>query len=116
MDNLSLFFVLVSIIVLIYIIQIFRTSKRIPLLFEILFIGVYLCILLIFLFPQILPIIEGILGIDSAINFIIYLSIFVAYFLIFLLYKRSEDRRVEITMLVREIAYLKNSLNKKNKK
>jgi len=110
----SIFFIILSILSIIYIITLFKTGKRFSVLFEILSIGVYTLVLLLFLFPNLLNLIEITFGISSGINFIIYLSIFIAYFIIFILYQKSEEQRVEITKLVREIAYLKNG--KKNKK
>jgi len=107
MEFISIFFISLSILVLSYFLYTFKTSKRIHTLIEVLFLGVYFIILLVFIFPDLLIIIENIFGIKNAINFILYLSIFIAYFVIFLLYQKSEKQRVEITKLVREIAYLK---------
>lgn len=97
-----------------YLVYLMRTSKRIPILLELFFLGIYGFVMLVFLFPNILPIIEDLLGIQSAINFILYLSIFISYLLLFLLYKKLEDRREDITKLTREIAYLKHNYRKKN--
>ena len=113
MEFTTIFFTLMSIFVISYILYIFKTNKRLSLLIEIFYIGIYGIIFLLFLFPNILNIIEEIFGIQSAINFIIYLSIFISYFLILTLYRKTEDQRIEITTLVREIAYLK--AEKKNK-
>jgi len=107
MEFIFIFFILSSIGLLIYFTSIFNSKKRFPVLFEIFSILFYLVILIIFLFPNILNFIEELLGIQSAINFLIYLSIFVSYFILFILYKKSEEQRIEITTLVREIAYLK---------
>ncbi len=97
-----------SVVVLIYFVSLFKTSKRLPIIFELLAIAVYGGVVIIFLFPQILDIFEEVLGVQSAINFIMYFSVFIAYFMIFLLYKDKEEHRQEITKLTREIAYLKN--------
>lgn len=45
---------------------------------------------------------------------IIFLSVLIvlAYLFILMLYRKSEDQRVEVTKLVREIAYLKDDKKK----
>lgn len=113
MDFISVFFTFLSLITLLYILYILKKLKRLPLIYEIFFLGVYIIILLLFLFPNILDLIQNTFGINSAINFIIYLSIFILYFIVFILYKKTEDQRVEITKLVREIAYINVSKRKK---
>lgn len=114
MDFLTIFFVTFSLIIILYLYSISKIHKtRVPIFVEIFFIGAYFFVLLIFLFPDFLNVIEVILGIQSAINFIVYLSIFVSYFLIFLLYKKTEDQRIELTRLNREVA-LKRNEKKKN--
>lgn len=72
--------------------------------------------MILFMFPQILRTIEDILGIQSAINFFIYLSIFILFLISYTLYQKSEKQRIEITKLVREISYLKNNNEKHNNK
>ena len=111
MEFISIFFILLSIVVIGYVLYSAFHGKRVHLLFELFFLGAYCFVALIFLFPQILRVIENVLGIQSAINFIIYLSIFVAYFLLLLFYNKTEEQRQEITKLTREIALLR-----KNKK
>lgn len=112
MEFISLFFILLSLIVLVYLGYLFKSKQRIHVIIEVFFVLAYLFVLIIFLFPQTLRLIESVLGIQSAINFIIYLSIFVAYFILFLLYNKTEKQRQEITKLTREIALM----NKKKKK
>lgn len=107
MDFVTLFFVVLSVIVLGYFLFVFKSSVRIPLLVEVFFIAVYGIVLLLVLFPSLLGFIEETLGIGSAVNFIVYLSVFVLFFIVFVLYRKSEEQRLEITKLVREIAYLK---------
>lgn len=116
MNFISIFFILMSVIVIAYLLNIFKSRKRMPILLEIFFLAVYGFIILIFLFPQTLRIIEEILGIQSAINFFLYLSIFVAYFLLFLLYQKTETQRQETTTLTREIAYINQKLSKNKEK
>ncbi len=112
MDFTSAFFILMSCLVVLYLIYTFWSGKRVSLLIEIFYLGIYVSIGLIFLFPQILTFIENLIGIKSAINFIVYLSIFVAYLLILTLYWKTEEQRTHITKLVREIAYLKSDKKK----
>ncbi len=109
----NLFFILFSVVVIIYLTYVLTTKKRFSLTLEVFYLFIYLIILLIFLFPNLLNHIELLFGMQSAINFIIYLSIFVAYLLIFYLYRKTERQRKENTQLVREIAYLKEE-NKEN--
>ena len=96
-----------------YIFLSFRLQKRINLITEISFLCIYFIFLLVIIFPQSLRWFEKTFGVNSAINFIIYLSIFILFALIFMLYKKSENQRVEITKLTREIAYLKHGKKKK---
>ena len=96
-----------------YLFLIFRLQKRINLISEIFFLCIYFFFLLIIIFPELLRWFEKIFGVNSAINFIIYLSIFILFALMFVLYKKSENQRVEVTKLTREIAYLKHGKKKK---
>lgn len=113
MDFISIFFLLMSICVIGYLLYIYKSRKRVHLLAEIFFIGAYSFVFIIFLYPPILTWIEETLGVESAINFIIYLSIFIAYFLLFILYNKTEQQRLEITKLVREIALMRKNEKKK---
>lgn len=112
MEFISIFFILISLILVSYFAYLLLSGNRLHIIVELFFLVVYLSILIIFLFPQVLKLIEQTLGIRSALNFIIYLSIFVAYFIIFLLYNKTEKQRQEITKLTREIALM----NKRKKK
>lgn len=114
MDFTSIFFIILSLIVILYFaLSMISDKKRPHLLIEGIFLVSYIFVMLIFFFPDILTAIEDFFGIQSAINFILYLSIFIAYLVIFMFYKTLEKRRVEITKLTREIAYLKNEQNNK---
>ncbi len=108
-----MFFILFSILVIVYLVYSFNTMSRMPIIFEVFFLAIFGVVFLIFLYPNILNIIEDVLGIQSAINFILYLSIFVSYFLIFILYRKDERQRIEITKLTREIAFLKKKDGKR---
>ncbi len=103
----SVFFILMSIIMIIYLLYSF---KKVNIYFEIGFILIYILIILISVFPSLLNLIESITSIHSSINFIIYSSIFFIFFLLSYLYKEKENHRVEITKIIQEIA-LKESNN-----
>lgn len=107
MEAISILFIALSVITIGYIYYISKNRRRIHLIAEIFFICIYTLILAVMLFPSILTLIETIFGDKSGLNFIIYLSIFVAYFLIFLLYNKVETQRQDITKLTREFALLK---------
>ena len=107
MEFVTIFFVLLSVLVLGYLLVMSKSSVRMPVLAEVFFIVIYLSILIVVLFPQILRFVEETLGIGSAINFILAFSVFVLFFMVFVLYRKSEKQRHEITKLVREISYLK---------
>lgn len=101
---LSIGLILSSILALLYILVSFKTKKRVHILAELFFLAIFSFVLVVSLFPQILRFIEEIFGLTSAIQTIIYFSIFTSYILIFTLYRRIELQRQEITKLVRELA------------
>ena len=109
----TIFFIILSLIMMGYILLSFQKGKRNHILKEIFFLTIYGIFLLIILFPNLLNLIEEILGIQSAINFGIYLSIFLLFAIVFMLYKKSEEQRVHITKLNRELTYLKHEKKKK---
>ena len=104
-DTMSLFFIVVSLVMVIYLLFSYKYSKIINILVELLFISIYGFILLIFIFPNILNLFRNI-GIKNPINFFVYLSIFILFAIVFYLYKEKEKQRVEITKLVRKIAIM----------
>lgn len=116
MDVNSIFFIIMSVFVLGYIIQTFRTQKRMPIILELFFISAYAFVFMIVLFPNILQIFEQLLGISNALNFIVYTSILVAYFMLFILYQKDEVQRVQISKLNREIGILRKEFEDLNKK
>ena len=109
----ALIIIIFSVIALIYVLTFLRSRRRLHLLVEIFFILFFLGAILVALFPSIASFFEKLLGVNSIIQFITYTSILVAYFIIFMLYQKSETQRVEITNLTREIAFLKNGKKKK---
>ncbi len=102
----NIFFIVLSIFVLIYFLKVFLSNKRANLFLEFLFLGIYSLVIILFLFPNILVLIERVLGINSAINFFVYLSIFVLFLIVYSFYNKLEKQRIEITKLTREIAIL----------
>lgn len=104
METISIFFVTMSIIVLAYLVLRVRDKNRMPLMVELFYLVAYAFIIIIFLFPGILSWIEDVFGLASAINFFVYLSIFLGYLMIFILYQKTERQREQISILSREIA------------
>lgn len=115
MDPISVFFIVLTVLVLLYFVYRFGAEARIPILYEVMALVVYFIVLIIVLFPSTLTFIENVFGITSALNFIVYLAIFVIYLLVFNLYKKTEDQRVEITKLTREIGFLRRDRKKNGK-
>lgn len=79
---------------------------------EVFFVFIYVCLTTILIFPKILNIIEDILNIPSALNLMIYSSIFLAYLFIYNLYSKIETQREEITKLNRELALVNEKKEK----
>jgi len=105
----TIFFITLSVLVVGYFINLINKKRRTHIIVEIMFILMYIGVIIVALYPKILSHIENTLGISSALNFLVYLSIFVLFLTTFWLYKKTENQRLEITQLVREIAYLKNN-------
>jgi small membrane protein len=59
------------------------------------------------IFPDISVFIAKLLGIGRGVDFIVYSSIGLMFYLIFRLYIKLEDLEQEITKLVREISFIK---------
>ncbi|HLP79787.1 MAG TPA: DUF2304 domain-containing protein [Acidobacteriota bacterium] len=112
----SIFFVIFCITIIMYMFSIIKTGKRMPIIFELFFATIFSAIAILFLFPSILPRLELALGLSSAINFIIYTSIFVAYFLLFVVYRENEKHRIEITKLTQQVSFLQAEFEAKKKK
>jgi len=106
----TVIFIIMSLLVFIYIFNTFRNGRKIAILWELFFLGIYACVFVYALFPNVFGIFEGFFGISNILNFMTYLAIFLAYFLIFLLYQKDETQRVDISKLNRELALLKKQL------
>lgn len=112
MEFVSVFFVVLSVLVLGYLAYLYKSGRRLPVIFELIFMGAYGFVLVGVLFPSVLDFFGRLLGISSVVNFVVYLSVFVAYFLIFVLYQKDEKQRIEITRLTREIALMRGKEKK----
>ena len=106
--------IIFSILALIYVLTFLKSRRRLHLIVEIFFILFFFGAIVVAIFPQIASFFENLLGLQSIVQFVTYTSILIAYFIIFMLYQKAENHRVEITRLTREIAFLKNK-NKKEK-
>lgn len=114
MDLTTIIFSVLSFSMILYVIYSFSKQKRVHIMHEVFFLTIYGLVLLVFIFPEILDFIENVLGIQSAINFGIYFAIFLVFSLVFMLYKKSEEQRIQISKLNRELTYLKHEKRKKN--
>lgn len=66
-------------------------------------------------FPDLTVFFASQMGIGRGSDFVVYASIVLLFYLIFRLYAVVEDLRIQIVVLIRELA-LKNSKNFKNKR
>lgn len=115
MNSQTIIIIIFSVLALIYVLTFLKSRKRLHLIVELFFILFFLGVILIALFPSLAKFFETLLGVNSIVQFITYTSILFAYFIIFMLYQKSETQRVEITKLTREIALLRKN-EKKSKK
>jgi len=107
MDFISYFFIVLSLFAIGYVWYSSKSKRRISILVEVFFLAIYGIVLLIFIFPGLLKFFEVFFGISSAINFFMYLAIFVLFLIVYNLYQKIEEQRVEITKLVREISLMR---------
>lgn len=85
-----------------------RTRDKKLSLGELLFwVIVWFMMLLVVFFPDTTTFVANIVGIGRGIDVIIYTSIAILFYMVFRLYVKIEEREQEITLLVREIAYMK---------
>ena len=116
MTTLTIIFAVLSVVMIGYIIYSTSKSKRISLLSEIFYILIYLAVFLVAVFPKFFDEVAELFGVYDLEKFLILGGIFLSYILIFQMYKQTEIQRGEITALTRQIAYLKHSSKKENKK
>ena len=116
MTTLTIIFAVLSVVMIGYIIYSTSKSKRISLLSEIFYILIYLAVFLVAVFPKYFDEVAELFGVYDLEKFLILGGIFLSYILIFQMYKQTEIQRGEITALTRQIAYLKHSSKKENKK
>ncbi len=105
-------FILLSCCILGYLIYSFKTQKRTHILIEVIILGIYLFTLCYAFFFTFFQKIFSILGIPNPTIFFVYLSIFFLFFICFILYKKMEEQRIDITKLVREIAFINHKQEK----
>ena len=110
---LKIIFMILSLIVLIYLIYIFKKQKRIHILVEVFYIGIYGFVFLYAFFYDFFQIVFSFFNIENPSIFFVYISIFIIFLICLTLYRKTENQRVEITKLVSEIAILKNQNSKK---
>jgi hypothetical protein len=113
MESITFIFIILNLGFLTYILNHIKTKKRIHNFVELIFVLIYMVLTIILIFPNILNFVEDILNIPSALNLMIYSSIFLAYLFIYSLYGRIETQREEITKLNRELALIGNGKKKK---
>lgn len=83
---------------------------------ELLFwLTIWLGLIFVVFFPSITSYVADIFGIGRGIDFIIYVSIGILFYLCFRLYVKLDETQNQITLLVRELT-LKEKVNGKKKK
>lgn len=82
-------------------------DKKINLIELLFWLSIWLGLIIVVFFPQILSNIASILGIGRGVDVLVYSSISILFYLIFRLYIKLEETEMEITKLVREIALRK---------
>ena len=115
LDFSKLLFLLLCIFILIYLIYIFKTKKRFPILVEVSYIGFYGFIILYTFFYSFFQTIFKKIGISNPSLFFVYIAICLIFLIFLMLYRKTEEQRVEITKLVSEIAIINKKLNDKKK-
>ncbi|MFT4244220.1 MAG: DUF2304 family protein [Candidatus Woesearchaeota archaeon] len=90
-------------------------KKKLHLLYEISLLKIYILIILLSLFPQILEFIEVQIGIVNIVLTFAIIWILILFIIVFELYKIIEFQRQEMTKLVREVAFLKFEIKSGNK-
>jgi hypothetical protein len=108
--------VVISLFAVGYLWFVVKTNKRLPVLSEILIIGVYVFVIVYAFFYSQFQTFFGFFGIKNPSMFFVYLGVLLLFFVCFYLYRRVEEQRIEITNLTREIAFVNHKFEKKNKK
>ena len=90
-------------------------KKKLHLLYEISLLKIYILIIILSLFPQVLEFFEINIGVVNIILTILIIWILLLFIIVFELYKMIEFQRQEMTKLVREVAFLKFEIKSGNK-
>jgi len=77
-----------------------RISKRIFFLW----LAIWLSVVLVAFYPGVTIFLSGLVGIQRGIDFAVYSSILLLFYLIFLIYVRLDNLEKNITTVVREVA------------
>jgi small membrane protein len=65
---------------------------------------IWITVILVGIFPKIITIISGIVGIGRGVDLAVYVSIILLFYLIFRIYVNLDNQKNEITKLVRELS------------
>lgn len=114
MNLLQIFFVISWLIILALAVDIAKKEKFNALHFLV-FISVWFWLLLFTFYPNILQVVWGIFWIPRWADVLVYTSIIFLIYFVLLLLRKIEQSNDDITKIVREIAILKNKLNKNEK-
>ena len=76
---------------------------------------IWASVILLTLWPTIISKISGFFGIGRGVDFAIYISILLLFYLIFRLYVKIEDQNQQMTKLIRELS-IRDAKKKKSKK
>ena len=86
-------------------------DRKLTLVELLLWIGIWSGLLFVVFFPKVVVFIADFIGVGRGVDFIIYTSLGLLFYLVFRLYVKIEEQEIELTKLVREIALM----NKKKK-
>lgn len=110
MNFVTISFLALTTLILLYILSVYTSKKRTSFGFEVFFVFVYLIVFIFTLFPSLHSDFEKLFNVPL-INIITYFSVSGAYFLLFRVYQKIENQREEITSLTRKIAYIEHKNN-----
>ena len=111
----TLLIILSTIILISYLLYKKFYKKKLHLLYEISLLKIYVLIILLSLFPQILEFLEIQVGVINIVLTVAIIWIILLFIVVFELYKMIEFQRQEMTKLVREVAFLKFEIKSGNK-
>ncbi|MCH8519525.1 MAG: DUF2304 domain-containing protein [Nanoarchaeota archaeon] len=104
----NVFIIIFATIILgLYILYRIFSGKRLHVLYEISLLKIYVLVMVLSLFPQILEFIELSVGVVNVVLAILVIWILVLFVVVFEMYRVVDFQRQEMTKLVREVAFLK---------